>query len=84
MIKMKLIRELRFEDVRRICIDNNFYTNGTNEEYNKLKNYIDEVNDMTDDKLIKVARDIQKHSITDYSLTTIITLLNEKIFIYSE
>ena len=81
---MKLVRFLRFEDVRRVCIENDFYTNGTNEEYNDLKEYVDRTKDMTDDKLIRVARNIQNHSNTTYTLDTIITMLNEKIFIYSE
>ena len=78
---MKLERELRFEDVRRVCIDNDLYTNGTNEEYNDLMKFVNSISNITDEELIVVASDILKNSITDYSLDTIITLLNEKIFI---
>lgn len=78
---MKLKRELRFEDVRRICIDNNLYTNGYNEDYYYLMKYINESNNIDDNKLIIIAENILNHSITDYSLDTIITLLNEKLFL---
>lgn len=78
---MKLKKELRFEDVRRICIEHNLYTNGTNEEYNELMEFVNEIGNITDYRLILIGRNILNHSITDYSLDTIITLLNEKIFI---
>lgn len=81
---MKLIKELRFEDVRRICIEHNLYTNGCNEDYNQLMYFVTELKNMTDYRLILIAKDILNHSITDYSLDTIVTLLNEKIFITVE
>lgn len=78
---MKLIKELRFEDVRRICIEHKLYTNGYNEDYYKLAYEVDMCKNVTDSKLIRFAKDILRHSITDYSLGTIVTLLNEKIFV---
>ena len=81
---MKIIRELRFEDIRRICIEHNLYTNGTNEEYSELKNFVDGIKNMTDLRLMLVAKDIMNHSTTDYSISTILTLLNEKAFLYVE
>lgn len=78
---MKLKKELRFEDVRRICIDNNLYTNGTNEEYNELMEFVEEIGNITDYRLLLIGRNILNHSITDYSLDTIITLLNSKLII---
>lgn len=78
---MKLKKELRFEDVRRICIDNNLYTNGTNEEYNELMEFVEEIGNITDYRLLLIGRNIFNHSITDYSLDTIITLLNSKLLI---
>ena len=78
---MKLKRELRFEDVRRVCVDNNLYTKGFNEDYEKLMLYVKLCIDLQDDELITIAQDILNHSITDYSLDTIITILNGKIFI---
>ena len=80
-MKEKLIRELRFEDVRRVCIENNLYTKGDNEDYTNLMFFVTELKNMTDYRLILIAKDILKHSDTDYSLATIVTLLNEKIFI---
>lgn len=78
---MKIIRELRWEDVRRLCINEGFYTFGTNDEYYKLAEMVTNSKNITDSKLIKIAKDILIHSRTDYSLDTIITMLNEQVFI---
>jgi len=82
---MKLVRELRFEDVRRLCIDNELFTNGDNEDYANLMFTICKLytkhGTITDNDLITISEYILNHSITDYSLDLIITLLNEKILI---
>jgi len=69
-------RILSRESLRSLCISNNWYTCGDNEQYDRL---LDRLNDkdgcpenMTTDKLAEIADDIMEHSvITDYTITTV-------------
>lgn len=63
-------RQLFPEDLRRLCIQNNWYTNGTQEEYGMLL-YSLTVGDMTTARIGIIAEDIKKHSNTDEEVTSI-------------
>ena len=71
-----IIKVLNFRDVRKLCIDYDLYTNGYNNDYNRLQYDIDNCLNVSDDDLYKFAKDIYEHSI-EY----IMTLLNSKIII---
>ena len=76
-------KELRWEDVRSVCIDHDLFTNGSNKDYDTLLfDVVNKIDNVTDKDLIEIASIIKTFSITDYSLSTICTLLNEKIFIH--
>lgn len=78
---MKLERIIRWDEVRRFCIDNELYTNGCNEEYNKLYEFIVERNNkINDDDLVIISEDILDHSITEFELIDIISGLNRRSF----
>lgn len=80
----KIVRKLNWETVRSYCIINDLYTNGCNEDYTKLYNYIsDRDNYITDDDLIIIACDIYNHSYiknNDLEIIDIISGLNRNSF----
>lgn len=59
--KIKLYRIWHAEDVRQFCMKNNYYTNGNNEEYTAMLNFV-ENNDPTPENIYEVARNILNHS----------------------
>jgi len=66
---MKERRTLCREDLRQLCIQKNWYTRGTNSEYEKLLELADcEISTAT---IVFIAEDILKHSETEYPLECI-------------
>ena len=57
----KEIRKIEPHALRKLCIKNDWYTNGTNEEYAKLFDMIKKDNITTDD-IVEIASDIYEHS----------------------
>ena len=74
-------RTLSTDDLRALCIQNNWYTRGTCEEYEAL---FDKLYDedgchihLTTEKLAEIAEDIMEHSrIEEYTITTVMFALN--------
>lgn len=70
-------RTLTASKLRSLCIKNDWYTCGDNEDY---ENLFDRLTDcygcpvhMTTEKLVEIATDIWEHSeITDYSIETVL------------
>lgn len=83
--EVKKIDEVK---VRRLCIEKNWFTNGTNEEYNELLNYGFSNQEITTDELVEMATLILEHSeaeyIRDYEITSIMYELNEACYSYFE
>ena len=59
----KEIRKLHTSDLRALCIKEDWYTGGTNEEYANLMNMTFKDNITTDD-IVEIATDIIEHSET--------------------
>ena len=59
----KEIRKLHTSDLRALCIREDWYTGGTNEEYANLMNMTFKDNITTDD-IVEIATDIIEHSET--------------------
>ena len=57
----KEIRKLYSTDLRSLCIRENWYTGGTNEEYARLMDMTMKDNITTDD-IVEIATDIIEHS----------------------
>lgn len=59
-------RTMSAYELRRLCIKNNWYTHGTNEEYMQLFAKLRDENhmavEMTTEKLVELAEDIYRHS----------------------
>ena len=55
------------EDIRRMCISNNYYTIGDCEDYDKLMRFVT-THKPTVHNIYKVACDIAKHSEREFSL----------------
>jgi hypothetical protein len=69
MIKEKRI--LPGDDLRRLCIDKNWYTCGCNKEYDAMFKLIYECENVETATIVKIAEDIKTHSDTDYEVTNI-------------
>lgn len=73
--------------LRDICIRNNWYTRGTNADYNRLFDRLyDDAEDplhLTTEKLAEIAQDILDHSnITDYTITTVMVELAQNCIVW--
>ena len=63
----KEFRTISSEDVRNMCIKNNWYTNGSVEDYCTLLNYVDERgSNVRDNDILNFAIDIFNHSSMDW------------------
>lgn len=86
-MKFKETRTMSASKLRALCIQRNWYTRGTNEEYSRL---FDKLNDccgcpehLTTEKLVEIAEDIWDHSnITDYTIETVLFELARNCYTY--
>ena len=62
MEQYKEIRTMNILDLRRVCIEYNLFTRGTNEEYEKFLTMAD-VENITTNDLVNMAKEIEKHSV---------------------
>jgi len=69
--KRTITREL----IRALCVEKNWYTCGTNEEYEYLMKF-DRIENLSTKDIIEMAKNIKEHSITDYGITSIAFELN--------
>lgn len=68
------------EDVRKVCIDYNLYTNGDNQSYECLLEFVGVMGkDFTDNTLYYIAQDILDHSVTSIGLGYLCYLLNREV-----
>lgn len=73
---------LHCDNVRRVCIENNWYNKGTNDEYNNMFDMVRALKDLsiiTADDLYPIAADICKHSDIEYDVTNVMYVLAKKI-----
>lgn len=86
-MKFTETRTLTSSKLRLLCIKNDWYTCGDNDDYDRL---FDRLTDccgcpehMTTDKLVEIATDIWEHSeITDYTIETVLFELARACFTY--
>lgn len=76
-MKFKETRTMCSTALRKLCIRNNWYTAGTNEEYAALFDRLTDccgcLENLTTEKLVEIAADIWEHSeITDYTFETVL------------
>ena len=64
-MKIKEVKFLFADDVRKMCISNNWYTRGTDEEYSNLLNSIRNRKKITTNFLYEIACNVFIHSIMD-------------------
>lgn len=82
---MKIIekRTLSMYRLRNLCVRNNWYTRGTNEDYDRLLSSVHndkyEAVEMTTEKLAELAEDIMRHSdmSADYDICCVMFELAE-------
>jgi len=68
-------RHLSGYDLRSLCVKENLYTLGTNEEYFNLLETAEKTENITTDDLVELATDIKSHSETDAEITSIMFIL---------
>ena len=71
----KETRHLSGSDLRSLCVKENRYTLGTNEEYFNLLETAEKTENITTDDLVELATDIKSHSETDAEITSIMFIL---------
>lgn len=61
---MEIIKNqtLHSDDLRRLCITENFYTQGSNEQYINLLQSCNGLQNPTNEQLYEIAQNIAKHS----------------------
>ena len=70
MLYCKERRTLDMNDLRQLCIKNNWYTLGTNEQYSKLLD-MTRVDNVTSEMIAKMAYDIKFKSETEHNAESI-------------
>ena len=66
------VRRIFANDLRNLCIRNNWYTRGTNKEYTHMLHVLAaKGKNITTDDIVDIATDIMEHSDTDQELTSI-------------
>lgn len=86
-MKFTETRTLSSSKLRSICIKNNWYTLGTNEEYGRLFDRLTDCcgcpENLTTDKLVEIAEDILEHSeITEYTIESVLFELARGCYTY--
>lgn len=67
---MKETRKLSQDNLRNLCIEKNWYTKGSNKEYDNMLELTNKENITTND-IVEIAIDIKEHSNTEYDITNI-------------
>lgn len=75
---MKELRTISMSDVRKTCIENNWYTNGDCEAYDNMLTFVNGLKHASTDDLETIATDIKEHSDTDYGIAGIMFVLVSK------
>ena len=83
----KMCKLLSKDNIRELCIDNNYYTRGSNEDYANLMSMVDYESKKSKsnanlDRLELLARDIKEHSDTDDSVDRIMARLGFYVRIF--
>lgn len=76
-MKFTETRTMSPSKLRSICIKNQWFTRGTNEEYSRLFDRLEDCcgcpENLTTEKLVEIAEDIWEHSdINDYTIETVL------------
>lgn len=76
----KLRRTLSVEDVRQVCVNNNYYTAGDSRAYKEMFSLLEPElktsgSNITAGRLEMIAEDIKDHSVTEDSVLEIMDLL---------
>lgn len=61
----KEVRKIRAGKLRNLCIEKNWYTRGTNEEYGNLLFTLAGKDNLTTDDIVNIVNDIMLHSEID-------------------
>ena len=75
MLNFKERRILTQENLKKLCIENKFYTRGDNKDYTYLMNFTKENVNLSTDDIIEIACDIKVHSDTELKLISIIEIV---------
>lgn len=86
-MKFTETRTLTATKLRSICIQHDWYTCGTNEEYGRLFDRLTDgcgfPENLTTEKLVEIAEDIWDHSkITDYTIESVLYELAKACNVY--
>lgn len=79
------IRRISAYDLRALCIKQNWYTEGTEEEYGKLLiQKAAHKSNINIDDIVEIAEDIKEHSETLYTVEDIMSIVAQATITYIE
>ena len=82
------VKKIEASRIRGLCIKNNWFTQGTNRDYDRLLDYGFSGRDITTDELVEMAEMIcdfsDYESIKEYEFTSIMYELNECCYTFFE
>lgn len=76
-MKIREIKKLDFESVRNLCINNNYYTRGTQREYSKILLFVDSLGNVGLKDLEYIANDILIHSEIEQTEDKKLNIINQ-------
>lgn len=85
MTNLNLTVRTAADRIRSLCIKEQYYTNGTIQEYDELLTYVDEHRDLTEESLDWIAKNILEHSCYfDETISNIkFKILNDACYIFN-
>lgn len=79
-MKVRETRRMCSDDLYRLCVDNEWYTRGTNQEYTRMLEFARDLTNITAEDIVAIAADIKHHSDTERSTESICHLLAQLCF----
>ena len=67
---MKEIRKLSRSDLRKLCIEKDWYTRGDNEEYSNVLSLAGDCEDVTTAVIVEIATDIINQRDTEHTVSS--------------
>ena len=74
-MKVRETRRICVNDLFRLCVENEWYTRGTNQEYTRMIEFARDLTNVTAENLVAIAAEIKHHSDTEQSIESICHLL---------
>ena len=79
-MKVRETSRMCSDDLYRLCVDNEWYTRGTNQEYTRMLEFARYLTNITAEDIVSIAADIKHHSDTERSIESICHSVAQRCF----